>query len=102
LVELQTDFDQNGLYKIMISLDVLELHILHIMNQNMMELVPLHQTSPKMNKDESMLVVIHKTWKLATQKENMLLLFEIYLLANSTLETCVLEALLMTGLALIG
>jgi hypothetical protein len=37
------------------------------------------------------------TWELAAQKENMLLLCEIYLLANSTLETCALEAILMIG-----
>ena len=45
--------------------------------------------------DENMRAVVHMTWKLAAQKENMLLLHEIYLLANSTLETCALEAILM-------
>jgi hypothetical protein len=66
----------------------------------MMEHVPLDQTSPKMNKDENMRVVVHMTWELAAQKENMLLLREIYLLANSTLETYILEAILMIGLSL--
>jgi hypothetical protein len=37
------------------------------------------------------------TWEVAAQKENMLLLHEIYLIANSTLETCTLEAILMIG-----
>jgi hypothetical protein len=37
---------------------------------------------------------------LAAQKENMLLLREIYLLANSILETYTLEAILMMGLSL--
>jgi hypothetical protein len=59
--------------------------------------VPLDQTSPKMNKNENMRVVVHTTWELAAQKENMLLLHEIYLLANSTLETWALEAILMIG-----
>jgi hypothetical protein len=68
----------------------------------MIEHVPLDQTSPKMNKDENIRTVIHLIWELAAQKENMLLLCEIYLLANSTLETCVLEAILMMGLSLAG
>jgi hypothetical protein len=50
-----------------------------------------------MNKNENMWVVVHTTWELAAQKENMLLLHEIYLLANSTLETWALEAILMIG-----
>ena len=62
-----------------------------------MEHVPLHQTSPKMNKDKNMRAVVHMTWELAAQKENMLLLREIYLLANCTLETCALEAISMIG-----
>jgi hypothetical protein len=37
---------------------------------------------------------------LTAQKEDMLLLYEIYLLANSTLETCALEAILMIELSL--
>jgi hypothetical protein len=61
----------------------------------MMEHVPLDQTCPKMNKNENMRDVVHMTWKLAAQKENMLLMCEIYLLANSTLQTCALEAVLM-------
>jgi hypothetical protein len=40
------------------------------------------------------------TWELTAQKKNMLLLREIYLLANSTLETCALEVILMIGLSL--
>jgi hypothetical protein len=64
--------------------------------------VPLDQTSPKINKDENIGTVIHLTWELAAQKENMLLLHEIYLLTNSTLETCALEAILMMGLSLAG
>jgi hypothetical protein len=64
--------------------------------------VPLDQTSPKINKDENIRTVIHLTWELAAQKENMLLLHEIYLLTNSTLETCALEAILMMGLSLAG
>ena len=67
----------------------------------MVEHVPLDQTSPKMNKDENIRAMIHMTWELATQKENMLLLRAIYLLANSTLETCALEAILMIGLSLV-
>jgi hypothetical protein len=63
----------------------------------MVEHVPLDETSPNMNKDENMWVVVHMTWELAAQKENMLLLCEIYSLANSTLETYVLEAILMIG-----
>jgi hypothetical protein len=63
----------------------------------MMEYVPLDQTNPKMNKDKNMWVVIHMTWELSAQKENMLLLHEIYLLANSTLEIYALEAILMIG-----
>ena len=66
----------------------------------MVEHVPLDQTSPKMNKDENIRVVVHMTWELAAQKENMLLLHAIYLLAKSTLETCALEAILMIGLSL--
>ena len=65
-----------------------------------MEHVPHDQTSPKMNKDENMRAVVHMTWELAAQKENMLLLREIYLLVNSILETCALEAILMIGLSL--
>ena len=65
-----------------------------------MEHVPLDQTSPKTNKDKNMWAVVHMTWELAAQKENMLLLHEIYLLADSTLETCALEAILMIGLSL--
>jgi hypothetical protein len=68
----------------------------------MMEHVPLDQTSPKMNKDENIRTVIHLTWELAAQKENMLLLHEIHSLANSTLEICALEVILMIGLSLIG
>jgi hypothetical protein len=63
----------------------------------MVEHVRIDQTSPKMNKDENMWLVVHITWELTAQKENMLLLHEIYLLANSTLETCALEASLMIG-----
>jgi len=66
----------------------------------MMELVPLDQTSPKVNKDENMRIVVHVTRELAAQKENMLLLHETYLLVNSTLETCALEAVLMIRLSL--
>ena len=66
----------------------------------MMEHAPLDQTSPKMNKDENVWVVAHMTWELAAQKENKLLLREIYLLANSTLETCALEAILMIEFSL--
>ena len=66
----------------------------------MVKHVPLDQTSPKMNKDENMWVVVQKTQELAAQKENMLLLHEIYLLANSTLETCALVVILMIGLSL--
>jgi hypothetical protein len=66
----------------------------------MVEHVPLDQTSPKMNKDENIRAMVHMTWELNGQKENMLLLHEIYLLANSTLETCALEVILMFGLAL--
>jgi hypothetical protein len=43
--------------------------------------------------------MIHTTWELAAQMENMLLLREIYLLANSTLETCASEAILMIRLS---
>jgi hypothetical protein len=49
-----------------------------------------------MNKDENMRAVAHMTWELVAQKENMLL-HEIYLLANSTLETWALEAILIIG-----
>ena len=63
-----------------------------------MEHVPLDQTSLKMNKDKNLRVVVHMTWELAAQQENMLLLREIYLLANSTHETCALKAILMIGL----
>jgi hypothetical protein len=66
----------------------------------MVEHVPLDQTSPKMNKDENIRAMVHMTWELNGQKENMLLLHEIYLLANSTLETCALEVILMFGLSL--
>jgi hypothetical protein len=66
----------------------------------MMEHMPLDQTSPKMNKDEKMQAIIHMAWKLAAQKENILLLHEIHLLANSTPETCALQAILMIGLSL--
>ena len=66
----------------------------------MMEHVPLDQTSPKMNKDENIWDVVHMTWELAARKENMLLLRAIYLLANSTLETYALEAILMIRLSL--
>jgi hypothetical protein len=52
-----------------------------------------------MNKDKNMRVVVHITWELAAQKENMLLLRDIYLLANNTHETCALEAILMIGLS---
>jgi hypothetical protein len=38
--------------------------------------------------------------ELATQNKNMLLLREIYLLANFTHETCAWEAILMIGLSL--
>ena len=62
--------------------------------------MPLDQTSPKMNKDENIWDVVHMTWELAAQKENMLLLRAIYLLAKSTLETCALEAILIIGLSL--
>ena len=67
----------------------------------MVEHVPLHQTSPKMNKDKNMWVVVHTTWELGAQKENMLLLREVYLLADSTLETCALETILMIGPSLV-
>jgi hypothetical protein len=66
----------------------------------MMEHVSLDQTSPKMNKDENMRAVVHMIWELAAQKEDMLLLYEIYLFANSTLETCALEVIMMIGLSL--
>jgi hypothetical protein len=66
----------------------------------MVEHVPLDQTSPRMNKDENMWVVVHTTWELATQTEDMLLLCEIYLLANSVLKTRALGAILMIGLSL--
>ena len=66
----------------------------------MMEHVPLDQTSLKMNKDKNLRVVVHMTWELAAQKENMLLLRAIYLLAKSTLETCALEAILIIGFSL--
>jgi hypothetical protein len=63
----------------------------------MVEHVPLDETDPNMNNNENMWVVVHMTWELAAQKENMSLLREIYSLANSTLETYVLEAILMIG-----
>jgi hypothetical protein len=63
----------------------------------MVEHVPLDETNPNMNNNENMWVVVHMTWELAAQKENMSLLREIYSLANSTLETYVLEAILMIG-----
>jgi hypothetical protein len=68
----------------------------------MMANVSLHQTSPKVNMDENVWVVVHNTWELAAQKDNMLLLHEIHSLANSTLEICALEVILMIGLSLIG
>jgi hypothetical protein len=37
----------------------------------MVEHVPFYQTSPKMNKDENMRAVVHMTWELVTQKENI-------------------------------
>jgi hypothetical protein len=65
----------------------------------MVEHVPLHQNSSKMNKDKNIWAMIHTTWNLAVQKENMLLR-EIYLLVNSTLKTCALEVILTIGLSL--
>ena len=59
--------------------------------------MPLGQTNPKKNKDENLLVMVHMTLESAARKENMLLLCEIFLIANSTLETYVLEAILMIG-----
>ena len=59
--------------------------------------MPLDQTSPNMNKDENMWAMVYMTWELAAQYENISLLHEIYLLANSTLETYLLEAILMIG-----
>jgi hypothetical protein len=53
-----------------------------------------------MNKDKIMWAMIHTTWNLAAQKGNMLLLHEIYLLLDSTLKTCALEAILTIGLSL--
>jgi hypothetical protein len=61
----------------------------------MVEHVPLDQTNPKMNKDENLWVVIHMTKELVAQKNDMLLLHGIYSFANSTLETCALEAILV-------
>jgi hypothetical protein len=52
--------------------------------------------------DENVWVVVHNTWELAAQKDNMLLLREIHSLANSTLEICALEVILMIGLSLAG
>ena len=66
----------------------------------MVEHVSLHQTNLKMNKDRNMWVVVHTTWELAAQKKNMLLLREIYLLVDSTLETGALKVILMIGLSL--
>jgi hypothetical protein len=63
----------------------------------MVKHVSLDQNSPKLNKDENMLVVVHMTWKLAAQKKNVLLLRGTYSLANSILEICALEAILMIG-----
>jgi hypothetical protein len=63
----------------------------------MVEHVPLDQTSPRMSKDENLWVMVHMTYELAAQKENMLLWCVIYSLANFTLETCALEAILMIG-----
>jgi hypothetical protein len=63
----------------------------------MVEHVPLDQTGPKMNKDENMQAVVHMSWELAAQKENISLLRAIYLLVDSTLETCTLEIILMIG-----
>jgi hypothetical protein len=68
----------------------------------MMADVSLHQTSPKVNMDENVWAVVHNTWKLAAQKDNMLLLREIHSLANSTLEIYALEVILMIRLSLIG
>jgi hypothetical protein len=68
----------------------------------MMADVSLHQTSPKVNMNENVWAVVHNTWELAAQKDNMLLLREIYSLANSTLEICALEVILIIGLSLIG
>jgi hypothetical protein len=86
----------------MISLNIYELHTLCIVAYNMMADVSLHQTSPKVNMDENMWVVVHNTWELVAQKDNMLLLCEIHSLANSTLEIYALEVILMIGLSLIG
>jgi hypothetical protein len=68
----------------------------------MMADVSLHQTSLKVNMDENVWAVIHNTWELAAQKDNMLLLHKIHSLANSTLEICALEVILMIELSLIG
>jgi hypothetical protein len=68
----------------------------------MMADVSLHQTSPKVNMDGNVWVMVHDTRELAIQKNNMLLLHEIHSLANSTLEICALEVILMIGLSLIG
>jgi hypothetical protein len=64
--------------------------------------VSLHQTSPKVNMNENVWAVIHSTWELAAQKDNMLLQREIHSLANFTLDICALEVILMIGLYLIG
>jgi hypothetical protein len=68
----------------------------------MVEHVSLDQTSTNMNKDENMWVVVHLTWELVVQKENILLLREIYLRANSTIKTYVLEVILMIGPCLVN
>jgi hypothetical protein len=63
----------------------------------MVKHVPVDHTYPKMNKDENLLVVVNMTYKLAAQKENILLLHEIYSFANFIPKTCALEAILMIG-----
>jgi hypothetical protein len=68
----------------------------------MMTDVSLHQTSPKVNMNKNVWAVIHSTWELAAQKDNMLLMHEIHSLANFTLDICALEVILMIGLYLIG
>jgi hypothetical protein len=68
----------------------------------MVKYVPLEQTSPKVNMDKNVWAMVHNTWKLAAQKDNMLLLREIHSLTNFTLEICALEVILMIGLSLIG
>jgi hypothetical protein len=68
----------------------------------MVKYVLLEQTSPKVNMDKNVWAMVHNTWKLAAQKDNMLLLREIHSLTNSTLEICALEVILMIGFSLIG